>query len=305
MDRNSVDWYGNFCAVVTPFNRGGNIDEAAFQENIRLLVSEGIRGIVVAGCTGEFWALSDGERLRLFELAREATDVFVIGNASAIVTGHSVAYAQGAKDRALDGIMLTPPFYARPNDREIVHHYRRVSDAVELPILMYNIPSRQAVAPSIGVIEQLVQVDNVVAFKQSASEFGAVLDTLRAVGDAIRVMPGHSVDRGVPCLVMGADGYVSSVESQVMGRDAVRMYELVMEGNLEEARDIQMRCVALDKAIHGDAGTFPASLKAAMNFCGRPGGYPREPLLPLTEQESSNLRATLQGIGIAVDAVVA
>jgi 4-hydroxy-tetrahydrodipicolinate synthase len=305
MNRDSIDWKGNLCAVVTPFNADGSIDEEAFVANIRMLVDEGVIGVVVAGCTGEFWSLTEEERLRLFDLARDATDKVVVGNASEIVTSRSIRYAQGAKDRGLDGIMLTPPYYAKPSSREIVAHFQRVSDAVEIPILLYNIPSRQAVAPPVSVVDQLADIDNVVAMKQSASSFAEVLDTIATVGSKILMLPGHSVDRGVPSLLMGADGYVSSVESQVMGREAIQMYDLVAAGEIDEARRVQMRCIALDKAIHGDTGTFPASLKAAMNLRGRPGGHPREPLLPLTDQELANLRRTLDEIGLLTEDAIA
>lgn len=298
MDRNSVDWYGNFCAVVTPFNKNGAVDESAFQENIRLLVSEGLNGIVVAGDTGEFWALSDAERFRIFELARNTTDKPVIGNASAIVTSQSAAYAKGAKDRGLDGIMLTPPYYARPSVREIEHHFRAVSNAAEIPILLYNMPSRQALTLTPEDIVILSNVENAVAIKQSAADFNSVTDTIRLVGSKIRIMAGHSVDRGLACVIMGADGYISSVESQVMGREAIELYELAAGNQIEKARKVQMRCIELDKAIHGNVGTFPASLKMAMNLCGRPGGYPREPLLPPTEEQTDSLKKTLQSLGL-------
>lgn len=298
MDRNSVSWQGNLCAVVTPFNRDGSIDETAFTRNIELLDREGVEGVVIAGCTGEFWSLSDDERIRLFDLARTATDKVVIGNVSSIMTSVSIALANAAKDRQLDGIMLTPPYYAKPSPNEIVHHYQRVSDAVEIPILLYNIPSRQAVAPSVDLISVLADVDNVVAIKQSAAEFQTVVDTLDLVQDRILVLPGHSVDRGLPCLTMGADGYVSSVEPQAMGEEAIALYRLAVEGKLAEALRVQRRCIALDKAIHGDVGTFPASLKAAMNLRGRPGGYPREPFLPLTADQERTLAELLQKLDL-------
>lgn len=297
MDRSSVDWHGNLCAVVTPFTESGEIDRQAFEENIRLLDSEGVTGFVIAGCTGEFWSLDEGERLDLFAWARAATDKRVIGNASAIRTSASIRYATAALDRGLDGIMLTPPYYVKPSPDEVVAHYTKVSDAVSIPILMYSIPSRQAVDPSISLIERLADVDNVVAFKQSTSDFQVVLDTFRAVGDRILMLPGHSVDRGYPCLVMGADGYVSSVESQVLGRDAIRMYDLFVAGDHEAARSVQLRCIELDKAIHGPVGTFPASLKAAMNLCGRPGGFPREPLHAASRIQREALAKTLEAIG--------
>jgi 4-hydroxy-tetrahydrodipicolinate synthase len=298
MDRTSVNWQGNLCAVVTPFNRDGSIDRTAFVRNIEILVEEGVDGVVVAGCTGEFWSLSDEERIELFELARGATSKVVIGNASAIRTTHSIAFAKAAKARGLDGIMLTPPYYARPNGQEILHHYQQVSAAVETPILLYNIPSRQAVAPSVALINQLADVDNVVAIKQSVADFHTVIETIETVQDRILVLPGHSVDRGLPVLVMGADGYVSSVEPQAMGAEAASLYRLAVEGNLSEALRVQRRCIALDKAIHGDVGTFPASLKAAMNLRGRPGGYPREPFLPLTPTQEHTLATLLHELGL-------
>lgn len=298
MDRTSVNWKGNLCAVVTPFNRDGSIDEAAFTRNIELLVEEGVDGVVIAGCTGEFWSLSDEERIHLFGLARKATDKVVIGNVSSIRTSASIGFANAAKDRGLDGIMLTPPYYAKPSPREIVHHYKQVSDAVEVPILLYNIPSRQAVAPSVELIGELADIDNVVAIKQSASDFQTVVDTLDLVQDRILVLPGHSVDRGLPCLVMGADGYVSSVEPQAMGAEAISLYRLAVAGEMDEALRVQKRCIALDKAIHGDVGTFPASLKAAMNLRGRPGGHPREPFLPLTNEQERTLANLLNRLGL-------
>jgi 4-hydroxy-tetrahydrodipicolinate synthase len=100
---------------------------------------------------------------------------------------------------------------------------------------------------------------------------------------------------------MGCDGYVSSVEPQVMGRDAVRLYSLSKESP-EEARALQYKCIALDGAIHGGVGTFPASLKAAMNMLGRPGGYPREPLLPLTDEETGRLERVLVTLGLLTPA---
>lgn len=298
MDRNTVNWKGNLCAVVTPFNRDGSIDSAAFTRNIEILVEEGVDGVVIAGCTGEFWALTDTERVQLFELARNATDKVVIGNVSSILTSSSIAFARAAKERALDGIMLTPPYYAKPSPREIVHHYQQVSNAVAMPILLYNIPSRQAVAPSVELVSELADVENVVAIKQSAADFHTVVDTLEAVQDRILVLPGHSVDRGLPCLVMGADGYVSSVEPQAMGAEATSLYRLAVSGDLEAALRVQKRCIALDKAIHGDVGTFPASLKAAMNLRGRPGGHPREPFLPLTPDQERTLADLLRSLGL-------
>lgn len=300
MDRNSVDWKGNLCAVVTPFTATGEVDARAFAANLELLMSEGIDGFVVAGCTGEFWALSDPERVELFRLAREVAGgkVPVIGNCSAIVTAHAIALARAALETGLDGIMLTPPYYATPAPREVVAHFQAVSDAVEIPILLYNIPRRQGINLSMDTIVELAAVPNVVAFKQSTGDFMEVVETIRRVSGSIRILAGHSVDRGLPAVVMGSDGYISSVEPQAVGAKAIRLYQLAATGRIAEARALQMQLIELDHAIHGGVGTFPASLKAVMNLRGRPGGYPRPPLLPLTTEQLTRLEPVLGKLGL-------
>jgi len=301
MDRNSVDWRGNFNAIVTPFQKSGALDEKAFVENIRLLMAEGIDGVVVTGCTGEFWAMTFEERLRCYELAVEAAGgrIKVIAGTADVLASRVIELSLAAKERGVDGLMVTPPYYALPNWRETKEHFRRISDAVQHPILLYNIPKRQGIHVSPAQIAELAaEVECIAAVKQSTASFVEVLDTIRLAGSTIRVLAGHSVDRGAPCVLMGADGYVSSVEPQVMGADAIRLFRLAAEGRVEEARDVQFRCITLDHAIHGGVGTFPASLKAAMNLLGRPGGYPREPLLELTPDENRRLRAVLGEIGL-------
>ncbi len=169
-----------------------------------------------------------------------------------------------------------------------------------LPILVYNIPGRQAIDVSLDLLDKIADVENVVAVKQSSNAFQDVTETIRRVKDRILVLPGHSVDRGVAAMSMGADGYISSVEPQALGRPAIELYSLCAEGRWEEAQKVQMHCVELDHAIHGQAGTFPGSLKAAMNFLGRPGGFPREPLLPLTDAQEQFLKSTLQRLNLPV-----
>jgi 4-hydroxy-tetrahydrodipicolinate synthase len=300
MDRHSVSWQGNFTAVVTPFAVDGALDEAKFAANLNLLIDEGIDGLVVTGCTGEFWALDLQERMGLYRLAVRtvAGRVPVICGTSAIRTSEVVALSRAAEQAGADGVMVTPPYYALPSPREIQAHFQNISEQIGLPILLYNIPKRQAVGIDSELLQRLADVDKVVAIKQSAPEFDAVVDTVALVGDRIRVFAGHSVTRGFPAIQMGCDGYVSSVEPQVMGREAIALYRLSVQGQTEAARALQYKCIALDHAIHGGVGTFPASLKAAMNLLGRPGGYPREPLLPLTGDETQRLERVLASLGL-------
>lgn len=299
MDRNTVTWQGNINAVVTPFTADGAVDEEKYAQNLRLLLEEGINGFVITGCTGEFWALDRAERIAIFQLAVKtvARRVPVICGTSAVRTSEVAALSREAERVGADGVMITPPYYALPSPREIETHFRKISDAIGLPILLYNIPKRQGVGVGTELLQRLADVDKVVAIKQSAPNFEDVSDAIALVGDRIRIFAGHSVTRGFPAIAMGCDGYVSSVEPQVLGREAIQLYHL-SRTDQAAARRLQYRCLALDNAIHGGVGTFPASLKAAMNKLGRPGGFPREPLLPLTKEEEQRLETVLTTLGL-------
>jgi 4-hydroxy-tetrahydrodipicolinate synthase len=303
MHRDDVNWSGNFCAVITPFTESGELDEQAFVKNLELLISEGIDGFVIAGHTGEAWALDDEERFRIFELAREVSNgsVPVIGAASAIRTVDSIKLAKGAERAGLDGLLLTAPAYAMVNEREMLAHFQAVSDACPLPIMLYNIPRRIGRELSPQFMQQAADVPNVVALKQSGPSFDEIAAVVNLVGDRIAVFAGNSAERGLPAVSVGADGFISSVETQALGAEAISLYRLARDGETERARKIQAR-TAKTKKFLGKFGTEPASLKVAMNHIGRPGGYPRPPILPITDDEAEQVVAFMdEMLSVAAD----
>ncbi len=306
MNNGKVQWEGNFVAVVTPFSESGEIDEAAFRENIALLLDEGAEGIIVSGCTGEAWALSPEERLRLFQLGVDTADraVPVLAGTGGISTRDVIELSEKARDVGCNGIMVLPPYYCRPGGAEVVAHYKGISDAVSVPILLYNIPKRTGVDLAPDLLEELIALEYVVAIKESSDSFIRVETLVNQFGSEIQVFTGHSAERGVAAIVMGAKGWVSSLESQIMGREAVQMYDMVKDGDLEGAKRVQLRTLALDQAARG-LGTFPANLKAAMNVLGRPGGYPRPPLLPLAEEQIADVTSLLDRLEIPLAAATA
>lgn len=300
MNNGKVNWTGSYVAVVTPFTSNGAIDREAFIGNIEFLLTHGADGIVVSGCTGESWALSADERLGLFRTAVEvvAERVPVIAGTGGVSTQGVIELSLAAKAAGTAGVMVLPPYYCMAGTREVVEHYRQISDHAEHPILLYNIPRRTGVNLTPELLEEMVEIDYVVAIKESSNDFIQTESTIDTVGDRISVFTGHSAERAVPALLMGAKGFVSSMESQIMGREAIAMYDLVQEGRLDEARAVQMRTLALDISMRKN-GTFPANLKTAMNLLGRSGGFPRRPLLPLTAVETDRVRDVLASLGIA------
>lgn len=299
MNDGKVDWHGNFVAVGTPFTRDGAIDEAAFKANIELLLAEGADGLVVCGCTGEAWSLKPEERLALFRHAREAAgkNVPLIGGTTAVVPSDVVALSRAAKEAGCDGVLVMPPYYAVIGRREIQACFATISAEARVPIFLYNMPKRTGINMSPELIAELAELEWIVALKQSSNDFNELEATLHACGERISVFAGHSAERGLASVMLGCPGFVSSLESQVMGREAISLYALAKGGKVEEGRRVQQRTIALDRALR-QVGTFPANMKAAMNLRGRPGGHCRAPLLDLDDAETARVQEILAGLGL-------
>lgn len=300
MNKGKVNWRGVVVAAVTPFKADGAIDEDKFVANLERLIAEGAHGFVISGCTGESWALEADERLRLFKLAVATAKkrVTVIAGTGGVMTHKVIELSIAARDAGVDGVMVLPPYYAMPGMREVVAHYQAISDEAKTPILVYNIPRRTGINLTPEILERLSAFEWVCAVKESSNDFIQLERTIAAVGERMDVLAGHSAERGVPAILMGAKGWVSSMESQVMGREAISMFELASSGRVEEARRIQMRALALDTALRHGVGTFPANTKTAMNLRGRHGGHVRRPLLDLTPEDTDKVATILRGLDL-------
>jgi 4-hydroxy-tetrahydrodipicolinate synthase len=301
MAKKSNRWEGCFAAIVTPFKENGDLDEEAFCKNIELLIQEGIDGIVVCGCTGESWALSDEEKREIFQLAVNQAKgrIITIGGTGEITPAHTIKISLYAKEAGMDGVMIHAPARVIPNKREILAFYEEISSSVDLPILLYNIIKRQGVDLTLDLVDRLADIKNIAAIKESSNDFERVTEVIRIAGDRIQVFTGHSAQRGVPAIFMGAKGWVGSLEPQVMGKEAIEMYKYVKNGDFDKARKIQYRCIALNHGMGGGrAGTFPAFVKYGMNVQGRPGGFPRKPVLPLTDEEKKNVQNVLKSLNL-------
>jgi dihydrodipicolinate synthase/N-acetylneuraminate lyase len=150
-----------------------------------------------------------------------------------------------------------------------------------------------------ALVQELADISNVVAVKESSKDFARVSALIHSVGDKIKVFGGHSSVQGLPIIVMGAVGWVGSLDTQLIGKDAMDMYKLAKQGKIEEARKIQYMCIAAEEALDATrAGTFPGSLKHAMNLRNRPGGYPRKPILPPTEEQKKYTQSVLERLNL-------
>jgi 4-hydroxy-tetrahydrodipicolinate synthase len=307
MARGDIDWQGVMPAIVTPFTRDGALDEAAFCRNIELNIGYGVTGIVVTGCTGEPWALSREERLRVFKLAVDTARgrIKVLAGTGAITANEVIDLARHAQAVGCDGQMVIAPFFPKlhsPDD--IVAHYEQVANAVDLPIMLYNVPAYSAniITPELAL--RLSEIDGVVAIKDSTPDFTSFYRMLRTVGDRLRVFTGQFNMFGLAAIEYGAVGTCSGAPN-LWGRESVEFFAACRDDDRPRALALQRKAVELWELASGSRRNLYAAVKAGMNLQGLPGGYPRMPLRALGPRDLEELRAGLARLGFSVPAAVA
>ncbi len=207
-----IDWSGVFVVCVTPFRRDGAFDETATRNLVETLIGEGVDGLIMAGSTGEWFSMSDVERIELYRVAIDQNRgrVKMLAGAAALATATSVALTEAAKRLGMNGVLLLPPPYVLPNETELMGFFTAV-DAVGLPIMLYNNPARTGVNLDGRWLRKLAALPNVVALKESAKDIGQIADSLREIGDELAVFTGIE-PYIVPTLQRGGVGVVAMFE---------------------------------------------------------------------------------------------
>jgi 4-hydroxy-tetrahydrodipicolinate synthase len=299
MDRNSIDWHGQFTAIITPFDSAARIDEAALRRQVDFIIGHGVHGIVADGCTGEFWAQTLEERRQVVRIVTEQARgrVRVIGSASTNYTNDVIDLARYFREIGCDGIMLMPPFMVRPSKDDIFQHYKAVSDAVKIPILLYNVPQDTVNNLTPDLVDRLADLDCVVAIKDSTFDFNIFWQLQCTVGDRIRVLIGPSTLFGAAAVAMGAEGWVDTY-SNLWPQLTVELYHEARRGISPRVIELQRTGTALRRFLLRDGWNMYVAIKAAMNLRGLSGGFPRLPLRPLSEADMAIMREGLDRLGV-------
>ena len=295
MTRNDVlkNLQGVFCPVVTPFNRGGDVDEGYFRENLSRITGIGLAGILVAGSTGEAPYLSEHERLRLVEVAREIIkppEILMVGTGLE-GTRATLDLSREAVARGADVLLvLTPNYYkARMDSDALVAHYRVVGAGVKPPVLVYSIPQFTGLEVDAATIGRLSRLPNVVGLKESSGKLEFVRAVLHKVRPGFRVLVG-AVSIFYDALCEGAVGAVLGLANFAPAL-CVGLHQAFFHRNAAEARDLQQRLLPLGQKIGLPYGV--AGIKAAVDLCGSHGGTARLPLLPVSAQVKKQIAAVL------------
>ncbi|MCC6857531.1 MAG: dihydrodipicolinate synthase family protein [Bryobacterales bacterium] len=293
---------GIFPAALTMFDAANNLDEERTARHWDWLIRQGVDGLVIAGTSGEFIALENDERLRLFRLAREVNQgrvplIFGSGHYSTRLT---IEMSQAAQEMGADAITVILPYYQKPPKPAVIRHYRDLRRAVDLPIMLYNNPANTAcVDLTPREVVQLVDEDVLHMVKSTYESVVPVHDLRYLAGDRLRIFYG-SFQAAFEALAAGAHGWISGVLN-VVPQAARAMYHAVVECN-DAARGFRIwkRILPLvhlyTHQLIGPVSDL-ATYRSILNFWGLQGGYSRNPFYPLTDEQERKLRGILEETG--------
>jgi 4-hydroxy-tetrahydrodipicolinate synthase len=270
---------GILTAMVTPFDRDGQLDEDATVALMHHLLEHGSDGVVLTGSTGEAATMTDEEKARLWELGvAECGDATVIAGTGTYDTRHTVELTERATEIGVDAVLVITPYYVRPNRRGIKAHYEAAAAATDRPVVAYNIPSRTATDMPNDLLAELGQIENVAAVKQARYEDLAPVDGLDLLAGNDDVL-AKTMDLG------GTGGIL--VASHLVGREMRRIVE-----DAEHRHEIEAGLRDLYEAL--TVTTNPIPIKAALNMIGQEVGGLRLPLVEATEEEKAVIRPALE-----------
>ncbi len=275
MRKEGLNLKGVFPALVTPFDRKTEeVDEAAFRGLIRHVLPH-VDGVVTSGTTGEFPYLVRAEQRRLVEIAREEVgEKLVIAGCGASGTAQTIALATDAKEAGADALLVVTPYFLHPSDKGVYQHYYDIATAMDIPIILYNIPQVMDAYLPRTVVEDLADLPNVVGLKDSSGNLTYTMELLEYVDDRIDLLIGHD-EVVVPALAGGVTGMILA-SAQVYPEVWQEVLRLMDEGRLEEARALQRKVQKLSRIFCRHGGGV--AVKAALRMMGVEAGRPRRPL---------------------------
>lgn len=288
---------GSYTPVVTPF-KDGAVDLDAYQVLVDRQAAQGSQGVVVTGTSGEPSTLTVDERAALVRAAVSAADgrIPVVAATGTEALASTVALSHRAVEAGADALLVVTPYYVRPPQRGLEAYFAEVAGGVDVPVLIYHIPGRAAVALEAATIEAIcARADNLVGMKHAATDLALVTEVLRRVGPDFRVFVGLE-ELSLPMLAVGACGLMNAVGNLVPGRVAA-LWQAVDTGDLAEARKVHHELWELNKAVFFD--TNPIPIKYMLRRMGvLPANEHRLPMAPATPELEARLDGVLERAGL-------
>lgn len=285
---------GAITAIITPFTTDGQIDEARLREQVEFQITNGIDGLVPVGTTGESPTLSHKEHNQVVDIVASQTDgrVPVIAGTGSNNTAEALSMTQHAKDAGATASLQVNPYYNKPTQEGLYQHFMTIADKVDLPVVLYNIPGRCAVAMTAQTIARLAKHQNIVAVKEATGSLDLASDIASQCD--ITILSGDD-SLTLPLMSIGGKGVIS-VTSNLIPATINELTKLALAGQWDEARALHLKLYPLFKGLFVE--TNPIPLKSAMRLAGRDTGHMRLPMTPLSKEHEPALKALLKDYGV-------
>ena len=287
---------GAFVAIVTPLI-DGQIDEQGLIDLIEFHIANGTHGIVPCGTTGESATMTHEEHHRVVELTVKTVNgrVPVVAGSGSNSTAEAINLTRNAKDAGVDGVLMVSPYYNRPSQEGLYQHYKAVAEAVDVPIILYNVPSRTSSNVLPATVARLAEIDNIVGIKEATGSLNQVSEVIMLCPDDFAVMSGDDFTSMATVLVGGTG--VISVTSNVAPRDMADLMEAALAGDVAKANQIHYKMFPLFQAMFYDSNPVPA--KKSLELMGKiKSGTPRLPLYSIGDDNLARLKAALSAYGL-------
>ncbi|MTK64185.1 MAG: 4-hydroxy-tetrahydrodipicolinate synthase [Methanobacterium sp.] len=289
---------GTIVAMVTPFTKEDEVDEAGMRENINYLIDRGVDGLLVAGTTGESATITHDEQRRMIDILVDEVNgkVKAVAGAGSNSSKEALGLVQYAENAGADAALVITPYYNKPQQHGLVEHYKFLNEKTDIPKIVYNVPSRTGTDIEVETIVEIAKLDGIVAIKEANPDMDKVSATIKRlqeeqVEDFI-VTSGND-NLTLPMIALGARGVISVVANV----DPARMSQMVnkaLEGDYEGASKLHYEIYDLMKVLFIESNPVPA--KDSLNMMGRPAGHVRLPLAPMKDESTVKLTKVLKDL---------
>ena len=292
-----MNFEGTYVAMVTPLTEDKQIDEEGFRHNINYLIDRGVTGLVGAGTTGESATLNHDEHQEVIEILVDEVNgrVETIAGTGSNATSEAISLTKFAEDAGADAALLITPYYNKPQQHALIEHYRAVSQATDIPIIAYNVPSRTGINMDVETIVELAKIDNVDAVKEASGSVDKVSDIYRALQregleDDFNILSGED-SLTLPIMAVGGTGVISA-SANIDSKRMVLMVDSILNDDYDRAFELHYEMLELIRALFIESNPVP--VKTAMNIMGLPAGPLRQPLVEMKEENLEVLKKALK-----------
>lgn len=286
-------------AIVTPFKEDGAINYEKFNELIEFQIKNGTDCIIVCGTTGESSTLTENEHNECIKFAVEVVKkrIPVIAGTGSNCTETAIGLSKEAMKNGADGLLLVTPYYNKATQKGLIEHYSDIAKAVDLPIILYNVPSRTGCNLLPETVANLVKnVDNIVGIKEASGNISQVVNLMHVTNGDIDLYSGND-NEIVPLLSLGGIGVIS-VLSNIAPKDTSDIVHKYLSGDIKASLDIQLKYVPLVDALFSEVNPIP--VKKALNLMGFEVGSLRKPLTEMEPENALKLSKAMQEVGIQI-----